>query len=445
MSLIEYLNWNVWNSLVVLFGLLIITALAFVVICSLLETQTMSTSRHGNRKHLPIPQGPYSVGCLDIMTKHSSNGCFMRLYYPTEDNVMHRSMQWPTWIPGKAYIDGYAHFLRMWPPIFKTVLKFLIGDVYIPAIWNALPLQGMKFPIIIFSHGLGGCRTAYSVICTELASRGFLVAAVEHRDQSASLTFYMREMNPSLQPDTMSESLSSSLENIVGNNITEYIQLKHAPLDDYEFRNNQVKQRSQECIKALDTLTAINKGEFVNNVLDPNYSAASFQNIMDVSRVAGVGHSFGGSSILLSLAKDQRFSVAVVLDAWMFPIKDESSCYENKRQPILFINTESFNTVQNKNRMSRMESDAVERKMLTIRGTVHQNQSDLPFICGSLTRRLFKASSTLNHHTAMDINNQLTMQFLWKYLDVPVNERVEKYLEENKSHVMDGVYVKSQL
>ena len=37
------------------------------------------------------------------------------------------------------------------------------------------------FSVIVFSHGLGGMRTTYSAICCDLASHGYVVAAVEHR------------------------------------------------------------------------------------------------------------------------------------------------------------------------------------------------------------------------------------------------------------------------
>lgn len=45
------------------------------------------------------------------------------------------------------------------------------------------------FPLLMFSHGLGGQRTAYSSLCTEFASYGFVVCAVEHRDGSGPRTF----------------------------------------------------------------------------------------------------------------------------------------------------------------------------------------------------------------------------------------------------------------
>lgn len=61
------------------------------------------------------------------------------------------------------------------------------GNVYVTALWHAplasneKPSEIKRFPFVIYSHGLGANRTAYSTICCDLASHGFIVAAVEHR------------------------------------------------------------------------------------------------------------------------------------------------------------------------------------------------------------------------------------------------------------------------
>ena len=65
--------------------------------------------------------------------------------------------------------------------VYKQVSSF-VGDVYVPALWQHAPLNSKRrYPVVIFSHGIGGNRTCNTTVCCELASQGYIVAAVEHR------------------------------------------------------------------------------------------------------------------------------------------------------------------------------------------------------------------------------------------------------------------------
>lgn len=58
---------------------------------------------------------------------------------------------------------------------------FSVDGTKIPAVYGAKPKTDSQMKCVVMSHGLGGCRFLYSNICCELASRGFLVVALEHR------------------------------------------------------------------------------------------------------------------------------------------------------------------------------------------------------------------------------------------------------------------------
>lgn len=63
-----------------------------------------------------------------------------------------------------------------------AILMIIPGDVYVPGLWkHSVLVNDSKFPVVIFSHGIGGNRTTYTTVCCELASQGFVVAALEHR------------------------------------------------------------------------------------------------------------------------------------------------------------------------------------------------------------------------------------------------------------------------
>ena len=136
----------------------------------------------GNRYHLPLPTGPFpNIGFVDIMTGTGiEDGVFVRLLYPAKEqniDIKTQSNSWPKWLPHENYHDAFIRMAKIkWKPIVK-VMKCLSSDVFIPITENPEPLKPNDgtFPVIIFSHGVGSCRTTYSNVCYELASFGFIV------------------------------------------------------------------------------------------------------------------------------------------------------------------------------------------------------------------------------------------------------------------------------
>ncbi|XP_017264782.1 platelet-activating factor acetylhydrolase [Kryptolebias marmoratus] len=356
---------------------------------------------------IPAPKGPNIVGCTDFMMDHSTRGSFFRLYYPCQKT---EKAEKPDWVPSREYFNGLADFMKINRSLGEKLFSYFFGSFKIPAYTDAPFKSSEKCPVVIFSHGLGAFRTLYSAICAELASQGFIVASVEHRDQSASATYYFREKAESERSASAQDGLTEEW--------MYYRALRHGE-SEFPLRNQQVKQRADECILALDRLTDINSGVAVQNVLQTQFDWTTLENSMDLCRTAVMGHSFGGATAVEALCKEVKFKCGVALDSWMFPLDDE--IFPRVKQPIFFINSEKFQWAGNISRMRKLDSAVVQRKMITIRGTVHQSFPDFTFMTSNWIGKLMKLKGEIDPELAIDLSNKASLAFLQRHLGLEKN------------------------
>lgn len=369
-----------------------------------------NTGGHTGSMRIPPGNGPHQVGCTDLMVGHTIEGTFLRLYYPCNT---YEDSERPGWIPSQEYFNGLADFMKINRTFSERIFSYLFGACQIPAFWNAPYKSAGKCPVVIFSHGLGAFRTLYSAICCELASQGFIVAAVEHRDESASATFYFTEK-------AEAEQQVSCKPPSVNPPHLDLQWMYYRPLkpgeSEFPLRNKQVKQRADECIRALDLLIEINSGNPVENVLRTQFDFTTLENSMDLCKIAIMGHSFGGATVIEGLCKEGKFKCGVALDTWMFPIDEE--IFPRVKQPIFFINSEKFQWAGNILRIKKLDSAFIPRKMITIRGTVHQSFPDFTFLTGNWLGKLLKLKGDINPYVAMDLCNKASLAFLQRHLSI---------------------------
>jgi len=275
----------------------------------------------------------------------------------------------------------------------------------------------------------------YSQVCYDMASYGMIVAATEHREGSACMSCYY-----SSKPDNEANDI----------NWVEHYKCELSE-DEYALRNRQVHLRSKEASRTLDVLIGLNNGESLQNVFKKHKAIesnetdssnlSSFKDKLDVSKPIMSGHSFGGATTLLALAEDSRFNIGIALDAWLYPIK-ELNLAETVQQPILFINTESFLNTRNLNKMATFQSSKsqnIDRKSFYIRGTVHQNHLDLPFLVPQTTvKKVLGLHSKTSPELAMNVNNKLMVQFIYKHTGVPSDSELDEEIMKNSSILREG-------
>jgi platelet-activating factor acetylhydrolase len=152
---------------------------------------------------IPAPSGPYEVGTVELM----SEGTLVRLYYPTNrqgaENYQYSNCRFRD-----IYIKRSLEILGVKLPwLFSGIINYLTYPKS-PARQNA-PLISppetedstvpVKFPVIVFSHGLAGNFCLYNAINCDFASHGYVVASLEHKDGSSSVA--LRRVQPPGVPE----------------------------------------------------------------------------------------------------------------------------------------------------------------------------------------------------------------------------------------------------
>uniref|UniRef100_A0A8C5UGJ0 Platelet-activating factor acetylhydrolase n=1 Tax=Malurus cyaneus samueli TaxID=2593467 RepID=A0A8C5UGJ0_9PASS len=326
----------------------------------------------GGMLALPPGNGPHQVGCTDVMVGSTRQGLFLRLFYPC---LPRAGAAEPLWIPRSEYCGGLADVTlgRRW---CSGLLGIAIGSCRVPVIWNApFKPRSSGYPLIIFSHGLGAFRNLYSSLCSELASWGFVVAALEHRDGSAATTYFC--------------AAEAGTE--------EWIPFQRVPQGQKEFyfRNKQVHQRAQECVRALRLFRDIAAGRAVPNILQQDWDLSDS---LDLSKVAVMGHSFGGVTAVLALVKEPHFSC-----------EGSRTWGWSRAQTRALHNTEKFQTPESVAKMQRLSSRNSQTRIVTVLGTVHEDQTDFAFLPGKIFSRLFGVRGTLEPHKALAITSRAAL------------------------------------
>lgn len=341
----------------------------------------------------PSYTGPYKVGSIDVEIPTSQletpgpsdspctnlSTVAFRIFYPAREESTQKGVKW---IPGpqREVISAYARFLgagNAFSQIF-SVIPQLLYYVTIPVHQNAdvlePPTQSKRWPVMIFSHGLGGSRNAYSHICGSVASHGAVVVAPDHRDRSSPISFVHT-------PDE-----KEKLKRI------EYKKVAHkASTEVYEARDEQLRIRLWELGLIHDALLKIDERIPLKNVAEDQKKTRDGKdmltmfsrtlNVHEPGAISFAGHSFGAATMvqfvksvyyrpqsehtttfrpLLTPSDDSKLvrqvtptSPVLLLDLWALPIQSPSTawlrskpmpCYQspNGGSNLLAILSEAF-------------------------------------------------------------------------------------------------------
>ena len=302
------------------FGLLILSTIASCQIAKSAE----AASAPADSAVLPTPSGPYSIGRQGYALTDSSradpfsskeNGhrkLMVYIWYPVHHT---KGQSTGEYVPRARQLDNIAdakaaaqnEFGPRWPLIVS-------GSITSHAIANALPVADAgKFPVILFSHGISDTTFSYTAQIEDFVSHGYVVVAIEHTDAAGVVLF----------PDN-------------------HIRLYHAvpappPVP---------KDPLQAMIASAQTGAQIGADDvrFVLNELEEGTIPVA--QIIDLNRVAAVGHSYGGTLSARACQLDLRIKACISEDGEVNPVGVyfDYPDHASFKQPFLFLEIYSHPT-----------------------------------------------------------------------------------------------------
>jgi predicted dienelactone hydrolase len=318
---------------------------------------------------LPVPAFPQPTGRYAIGTTVRQWTDPTRPEVVTDDPTDRRTVVAQLWYPANPGATGETSRYLGPAPEAAAVASGVAGYLGVPAFVLDGPTQarthaladapvaaGGPFPVVLFSPGLGGVRTQNTAWAEELASRGYVVAALDHPYDSAAVV--LRD----------------------GRTIATAVT---ATGDDAKDRRGVIEWTA---IRAADLRFALSE----LSRLDQD-AAGVFHGKLDTARAAVTGHSLGGAAALQALRQDSRFAAAINLDG--FPHDPEPQRFT---RPVLAL-THPLEPGESPDYLPRLtrvlQLSQTDGYRLEVPGTVHLSFTDaplflppLPSLMGSLGR-----------------------------------------------------------
>lgn len=220
---------------------------------------------------------------------------------------------------------------------------------------DAAPAAG-RVPVVLFSPGLGGLRTQSTAWAEDLASRGYLVAGVDHPYDSAAVVL------------------------ADGRVARTQVAASGDAREDARRRIGWTTVRAADLGFVLTQLGRLDRGEL----------ASPFEGLLDTGRAAVTGHSVGGAAAVRAAAQDPRFTAVINVDGGLDA--DQGPL----QQPVLAL-THEVRDQADADYVARLSSMLAGGTgggyLLTVPGSAHLTFTDAPLylppvpaVIGSLGR-----------------------------------------------------------
>jgi len=336
-------------------------------------------------ENIPEPDGPFQVGCtLNYWIDESRNEWYL------DDMSGQRSLMVQIWYPAKVETNRNEMF---YIDKMEQRIKYISKELEVPeyllanikkiksnSFYNA-PIINGSFPVVLFSHGLGGMRTQNTIQAEALASRGYIVISADHT-YDANITIFPND------DVAFNQSHIDSMP----------------PKDWLNIRNKQLEFRIGDISFMIDKLEELNSRD----------KESIFYERLDLENIGIFGHSYGGATSTLSAMKEHRIDACLTLDAWFLPLFDKD-INKNFNKPFLHIGQISWTDTLNYKKLDIFLNNCNNDYFkYVLKNAKHLDFTDIPHFT-SLSEKL-KISGKIEKKELIKIINEITIDFFGKYI-----------------------------
>jgi dienelactone hydrolase len=255
-----------------------------------------------------------------FLAKGTQRELLVRFWYPASSNQACRQAEYTS--------------PRVWS-YFSELTELRLPQVKTNSCLDARVADGAH-PIVVFTHGYTGTFTDYTFLFEDLASRGYVVASIDHTYEATAVEF----------PD------GRFVKSVVGSH------LANSWRTDDESLSFVLSVRSDDLRFVVDELERLNTS-----------SDNPFTGKLDLTKVALAGHSLGGSATWHGVQQDARFKVGILLDPYL-----ENASLGSTETPVMML---VMGHEQRSDEECRLWSDLLgPRLSVNLRGAEHLTPSD---------------------------------------------------------------------
>jgi len=334
---------------------------------------------------LTPPTGPHAVGTTTLILADLGRAeqygpdpggpreIVLQLWYPADPTA--QRAPGPLMPEADAFIPAGAPELGL-PSFALSHLRAIPGHAT-----RDVAALDEQLPVVVLSHGWTGFRVLQADLAEQLASRGFVVAAIEHTFGALVTTFPDGRTIP-FDPDALPE-------------------FGTIPNDDYARRSRALLATFRD-----DQLLAVAALE--------SRAPAVLEGRLDLRRLAFVGHSTGGGAAVMACAAESRCRAVVGFDPWVLPTAP-GTVENGVDASLLTLRTESWRDLPNEQALTTLH-DAQQRRgmrelLVGLDGALHRDFT----LLGALSP--MAALLGLEGDTPGDATRRATLIWTERFLD----------------------------